>query len=223
VRETERLAHIKVGYLVACRLGDPTFPHIIGISRCRYDNRDGEMMLTEQLVEIVEELQSGPDQLVRRLLDIKPKAEKLAQEGLGNFHIVIDITRSHEIWPHILSLIQVGVFLIVTTHGRLHADTPYWLAGRTTLLSFLATAIAKNVITFAKMPDDPRFLTADRLRDALNEARKPPPKLSDDEYLTNTTTNDDIALVLGISALYAEHLRPDPWLDLEKRPVRFAL
>jgi hypothetical protein len=219
VPRNERHAHVKTGILGAVRLGDPSFPHIVTISRNSYHNHDGEMILTEQSVEMVQTLYGSPQAMVDRLLRIRPKALREAEDGLGDFHLVIDVSRSPEAWRMVLDKLPVSVFLAVTTHGRLHPDNPYWLVGRVTLMSHLATQVARGVIKFAQPPDQPDLLTPDKVREALVAARNKAPKVEVDDFLTDTTTNDDVALTLAAAA---EKFQPVPWIDLDHRAVRFA-
>jgi hypothetical protein len=219
----EREAHVKKGVLVAARLGEPSFPHVVSVSVNTYHNRDGEMKLTEQSVEMVQALYGPPQDLAQRLLTLWPKARRLAEEGLGDAHLVVDVTRSPEVWRYLLDRVAVGIFLCVTTHGRLRDDTPYWLVGRVTLMSHLATQVARGVLRFVHPPDDdPRFLAPAKVRDALTKARTRAPASEADEFLTETTTDDDVGLVLAAAAMYAERFQPAPWIDLDARATRFA-
>src|SRR5215217_2551256 len=112
--EVRREAHTKRGVLVACRLGDPSHPHVLAVCATRHDNANGRMELTRLDVEMVQALPGGVGVLQERLQHLMPVAKARAEEGLGAAGLVLDVTRQPLTWQLLQALPNVLALLIVT-------------------------------------------------------------------------------------------------------------
>jgi hypothetical protein len=147
-----RDALTKQSYLLCARLGDPAHPAVLTVARCTYANRDGNMVLIETRVELLEELPGPPDVLAARLAVLRPVAQERAREALGQAVIAVDVSRSPEWWISLHKRVPVHVFSVVTTGARVTASNPYWLFGRLNLLSYLAASVAQGLVKVAAPP-----------------------------------------------------------------------
>jgi hypothetical protein len=112
--------------------------------------------------------------------------------------------------------LTIDVMLLVTTHGRLTPSVPYWAVGRVTLLSHLSTQLSRPGVVSVLEPatDAPTVLRPQQVRDALAAAQNRPPKEEPDAFVTETTTQDDVALAIAVAAQWAELGAPDPWVEV---------
>jgi hypothetical protein len=217
-----RDALTKQSYLLCARLGDPAHPAVLTVARCTYANRDGNMVLIETRVELLEELPGPPDVLAARLAVLRPVAQERAREALGQAVIAVDVSRSPEWWISLHKRVPVHVFSVVTTGARVTASNPYWLFGRLNLLSYLAASVAQGLVKVAAPPVETATVWGiGRIREALAAARVAPPPSDTDSFLTETTTMDDAGLVIA-SAVWWAKFSPGVEVTLEDRPVRFA-
>lgn len=219
-----REAHRKEGCIIATRVGDPSHPHAVVVALTRHDNHGGRMDLTGLHVGLVEAIPGDVRRLGDRLADLVPKARARAETGLGRHLLLLDVTRQPQSYRLLMERMEPSLLLIVTTHGRLMPSVPYYHVGRITLLSHLATQLSRpGVVAFPDVPgDDPRRWRREQIRDALAAAQARPPREEPDAYVTETTTQDDVALALAAAAMWAEMSAPDPWVPDAVERERFA-
>lgn len=214
--EPRRIAHMKNGVIVACRLGDPTHPHVVVVAGVRHDNMGGRMDLTRLAVELVAVVPGNVGAAIELLSKIVPQAQQRAAEGLGRAELAVDATRQRLAYRQILERMDIGFLMVCTTHARKSPDVPYWAVGRVTLLSHLAGVLARpGVVRFLEHEgDSPLIWRPAQVRDALAAAQGKPPKEEADAFVTEGTTQDDIALTVALLAMRAEDGAPDPWVEV---------
>ncbi|MCE3248082.1 MAG: hypothetical protein K0R41_1907 [Geminicoccaceae bacterium] len=213
-RNVRQMAHVKNGVIVACRLGDVMHPHVVVVAGTRHDHLGGRMELTKLSIELAAIVPGNIGAVGDVLTGIMPKARQRAAEGLGKHMLVVDMTRQQQAYKLLLERLEIDVPLIVTTHGRLAPSVPYWACGRITLLSHLATQLSRpgvvNVLQPASKAETVQ--TPQQIKDALSAAQARPPKEEADAFVTETTTQDDLALAIAAAAQWGELGAPDPWV-----------
>jgi hypothetical protein len=211
-----REAHIKAGVIVAARLGDTLHPHALVVAGTRYSNQHGRMTLTGLALELVAAVPGNVAALVDMLATIMPRAQERAAEGLGKHELALDVTRQQLAYLQVQERVEVSFLMLCTTHARKLASTPYWNVGRITLLSNLAAQLARPGVLQVLEPagaDDPRVWSRGQVREALDAATAKPPAVEEDGFVTDSTTQDDVALTIAMAAMRAEDGAPDPWVE----------
>ena len=216
-----RVAHSKLGVVVACRLGDVLRPNVVVVAGSEHTHAGGRMLLTRLALELVEVLPGNVGVVMERLARIMPRAEDRAAEGLGKAILVVDETRQQTAHALLVERVTADRYLMVTTHGRLMPDVESWKIGRMTLFSELRTAMARPGVLQVLEPatDDPRIWRGTQIRAALASAQERPPKDEPDTYVTDTSTQDDAALAIAAVAHMGEAGAPDPFVQLPEYRV----
>ena len=216
-----RIAHSKLGVTVACRLGDVLRPNVLVVAGSEHTHQAGRMVLTGLALELVEVLPGNVVMVMERLAGLMSKAEARAAEGLGKVVCCVDETRQQTAHALLLERLNVDMYLLVTTHGRKMPDVPNWKMGRMTLFSELRTAMARPGVLQVLEPatDDPRIWRASQIRAALASAQAKPPAEEVDSYVTDGSTQDDVALAVAAVAHMGEASAPDPWIQLPEYRV----
>lgn len=216
-----RVAHSKLGVIVACRLGDVLRPNVVVVAGSEHTHSGGRMNLTRLSLELVEILPGNVTVVMDRLAGIMPKAEARAAEGLGKAVLVVDETRQQTAHSLMVEKLTPDRYLMVTTHGRLMPDVEAWKIGRMTLFSELRTCMARPGVLQVLEPasDDPRIWRASQIRAALASAQEKPPATEADSYVTEGTTQDDVSLAVAAAAHMGEAGSPDPWVELPEYRV----
>ena len=213
----QRLAHTKRGVLVACRLGDPVRPNIVVVAGVRHDNQGnlGRMSLTQMAIELVAAVPGNVAAVVDLLAQVLPRAQERAAEGLGRHELALDCTRQQLAYLQVLERCEIGFMCLVTTHARKMASAPFWHIGRLTLLSNLAAQLARPGVVQPLEPatPDPRAWSRAQVREALAAATAKPPADEADGFVTDTVTQDDVALAIALVAMRAEDGAPSPFVE----------
>jgi hypothetical protein len=218
----QRICHTKQGVMVACRLGDVLRPNVIIVAGSEHTHQSGRMNLTRLALELVEVLPGNATVVMDRLAGLMAKAEARAAEGLGKAVLVVDETRQQTAHALLGERLTADMYLLVTTHGRKMPDVPNWKMGRMTLFSELRVLMAKPGVLAVLEPatDDPRIWRASQIRAALASAQAKPPADEVDSYVTDTSTQDDVALAIAAVAHMGDAASPDPWVELPRYEVR---
>jgi len=211
-----RVAHTKLGVTVACRLGDVLRPNVLVVAGSEHTHQSGRMVLTRLALELVEVLPGNATVVMDRLARIMDRATDRAAEGLGKAILVIDQTRQQTAHALMGEKLTPDRYIMVTTHGRLMPDVESWKIGRITLFSELRVLMARPGVLQPLEPatDDPRIWRGTQIRAALASAQERPPKDEPDTYVTDTSTQDDVALAVAAVAHMGEAGAPDPWISL---------
>ena len=211
-----RVAHTKLGVTVACRLGDVLRPNVLVVAGSEHTHQSGRMVLTGLALELVEVLPGNATVVMDRLARIMDRATDRAAEGLGKAILVIDQTRQQTAHALMGEKLTPDRYIMVTTHGRLMPDVESWKIGRITLFSELRVLMARPGVLQPLEPatDDPRIWRGTQIRAALDSAQERPPKDEPDTYVTDTSTQDDVALAVAAVAHMGEAGAPDPWISL---------
>jgi hypothetical protein len=217
----QRIAHTKAGVVVACRLGDVLRPNVVVVAGSEHTHAQGRMLLTRLALELVEVLPGNVTTVMERLAAIMSRAEARAAEGLGKAILVVDETRQQTAHALLGDRLTADIYLLVTTHGRKMPDVPNWKIGRMTLFSDLRVLMAKPGVLQVLEPatDDPRIWRAGQIRAALASAQAKPPAEEADSYVTDGSTQDDVALAVAAVAHMGEAGSPDPFVQLPEYRV----
>src|SRR6188768_4292173 len=122
----QRIAHVKAGVTVACRLGDVLRPNVVVVAGSEHTHQSGRMVLTRLALELVEALPGNVTTVTDRLARIMDRAEARAAEGLGRTVLVVDETRQQTAHALMDERLTPDMYLLVTTHGRKMPDVPNW-------------------------------------------------------------------------------------------------
>ena len=216
-----RIAHTKAGVTVACRLGDVLRPNVLVVAGTEHTHAGGRMLLTRLALELVEVLPGNVTTVTDRLSRIMGRAEERAAAGLGRAVLVVDETRQQTAHSLMVERLTPDRYIMVTTHGRLMPDVESWKIGRMTLFSELRTCMARPGVLQVLEPatDDPRIWRGSQIRAALASAQAKPPADEVDSYVTDGSTQDDVALAVAATAHLGEAGAPDPWISLPEYRV----
>ena len=217
----QRVAHVKAGVTVACRLGDVLRPNVLVVAGSEHTHQSGRMVLTRLALELVEVLPGNVVMVMERLAGIMDRAEPRSAEGLGRAVLVVDETRQQTAHSIMGERLTADMYLMVTTHGRKMPDVPHWKMGRMTLFSELRVLMAKPGVLQVLEPaiDDPRIWRGTQIRAALASAQAKPPVDEVDSYVTDGSTQDDAALAIAAVAHMGEAGAPDPFVSLPEYRV----
>jgi hypothetical protein len=217
------MCQTKASYLVVCRFGDPMHPHCLVVSRADYthnaarDGRRGSMEMTRFTLPMVQMLPGAVHAPVDRLKVLLPQAQARARIENDVCHCILDVSRVPGAWIELVRALPFPTLLVrIKRIGDFAASSPYWLCGRDTLLSSLNVHMGRpNVFDINPTPDgaDPTIWDRTKVREALAAARYSPPKEEEaaDGWVTEGTSQDDVAVAVGLALSYAVRTVPDPW------------